>query len=121
MSMELLLFETLRGLVGDRVYPHIAPENEPTPYITWHVPGGGQAVNFVDGSQPSKRNARIQVNVWSKSLAEALLVAQRAETALRGAVALSTTVQTDQHTRHEEDTKLFGTIQFFSCWADISA
>jgi hypothetical protein len=120
MSMESLIFDALKGLVDERVYPAVAPEDEPTPYIVWQVPGGGQAINFVDGGQPSKKNARIQLNVWSKSLAEALRIAQQAETIMRATTALSTTVQSDQRTRYEEDTKLHGTYQFFSCWADIS-
>lgn len=120
MSLESELFTALKGLVANRVYPAVAPEATPTPYLTWQVTGG-QAVNFMDGAQPSKKNARIQVNVWSVSLAEALKLAQQAETILRGVATLSTTVQTGQFTRYEPDTHLHGTYQFFSCWADISS
>lgn len=121
MSMESQLFDALKGLVEDRVFPHVARKDAAAPYITWHAPGGGQAVNFMDGGQPSKKNARIQVNVWAKTLDEALSIAQQAETVLRATVSLSTTVMSDQRTRHEEAAKLYGTYQFFSCWADISA
>jgi hypothetical protein len=122
MSMESLIYDTLKNLVSNRVFPGVAPEGTVTPYITYHSPGGGQAVNFVDGTQPSKKNARIQVNVWDKSLATALQIAQRAETAMRAAApTLSTTVLSDQACRYEEETKLHGTYQFFSCWADISS
>lgn len=121
-SMEEILFDTLKGLVANRVFPSIAPELTPTPYITYQSAGGEQAINFMDGEQPSKKNARIQINVWDKSLINALKVAQRAETAMRGASAtLSTTVASGQRTTYEQDTKLHGTIQFFSCWADISS
>lgn len=121
-SMESILFDTLKGLVGNRVFPSVAPELTPTPYITYQSAGGEQAINFMDGEQPSKKNARIQINVWDKQLVSALALAQRAETALRGAsTTLSTTVLSGQRTTYEQDTKLHGTIQFFSCWADISS
>lgn len=122
MSMESLIFNALKGLVANnQVFPEIAKETAVAPYITYSMPGGGQAVNFVDGTQPSKKNARVQINVWALSLSEALRIAQQAETILRATVALSTTVQTDQRTRYEPDTGLYGTYQFFSCWADISS
>lgn len=121
-SMEAILFDTLKGLVGNRVFPSVAPELTPTPYITYQSAGGEQAINFMDGEQPSKKNARIQINVWDKQLVSALALSQRAETALRGAsTTLSTTVLSGQRTTYEQDTKLHGTIQFFSCWADISS
>ena len=119
MSMESELFDALKGLVANRVYPSVAPEAASTPYVTWQVTGG-QATNFLEGVQPSKKNARIQLSVWSKSLEEALQIGQQAETVLRARVALSTTVQTGQLTRYEPETRLHGTYQFFSCWADIS-
>lgn len=119
MSMESELFDALKVLVANRVYPSVAPEGAATPYVTWQVTGG-QALNFLDGEQPSKKHARIQVNVWSKSLEEALRIAQQAETILRARAALSTTVETGQLTRHEPETKLHGTYQFFSCWAPIA-
>ncbi|MFS2007971.1 DUF3168 domain-containing protein [Duganella sp. CT11-25] len=121
MTMETLIFDTLRGLVADRVYPGVAPDGVgDAPYITWSI-GGGQPVNFVDGSQPSKGNGRLQINVWSKTVMQTALLAQQAETALRGRVELSTTVLTQRFTRVDEVTKRHGTYQFFSCWADIPA
>lgn len=120
MSLESEVFSALKALVGNRVYPAVAPEGTAAPYLTWQV-SGGQAVNFMDGAQPSKKNSRIQLNVWSLSLAEALKLAQQAETILRARSTLSTTVETAQFTRYEPDTRLHGTYQFFSCWADISS
>jgi hypothetical protein len=119
--METELFDALKAIVANRVYPAAAPEGGGSaPYITWRA-SGGQAVNFQDGSQPSKENARLQINVWATTIIEAKQIAQRAETALRAAPALSTTVLTGMFTRHDEETKRHGTYQFFSCWADISA
>ncbi len=121
MSMETLIFDTLKTIVANRVYPGVAAEGVgAAPYITWSA-SGGQALNFDDGAQPSKENARLQINVWATTIIEAKSIAQRAETALRGAPALSTTVLTGIATRQDAETKRHGTYQFFSCWADISA
>jgi hypothetical protein len=121
VSLETLLYDTLKGLVANRVYPAVAPEGAgAAPYITWQAVGG-IPVNFMDGGQPSKKNARIQISVWAPTSILAMQIAQQAETALRAATALSVTVQSGQLTRHEDATKRHGTYQFFSCWADISA
>lgn len=121
MTMETLMFDTLRALVADRVYPLVAPDGVgDAPYIVWHA-AGGQAVNFLDGGQPSKKNARIQVSVWTTTVIQAALLAQQVETALRGCVPLSVTVLTGQFQQRDEVTKRQGIYQFFSCWADISS
>ncbi|WP_343728521.1 DUF3168 domain-containing protein [Duganella sp.] len=119
MSMESLLFNQLSPLVGGRVYPGEAPEGVMTPYIVYQH-SGGQPVNFYGGEQPSKRNARMQVSVWSSTLAQALSIAQEAETALRACAPLNVTVLTQFFTNKDDATKRHGTYQFFSCWSDIS-
>lgn len=121
MTMETLMFDTLGPLVGGKVYPLMAPDDVGNgPYIVWHA-AGGQATNFMDGGQPSKKNARIQVSVWTTTTIAAALLAQQAETALRTRAELSTTVLTGQFQQRDEETKRHGMYQFFSCWADISA
>ncbi len=121
MSMETLLFDCLHTLVSGRIYPGVAPADAGSaPYITW-TQGGGQAVNFQDGAQPSKENARIQINVWASTVIEANHIAQLADTALRAYTALSTTVLTGKFSQQDEVTKRFGTYRFYSCWADISS
>lgn len=118
MTMETLLFETLGPLVANRVYPGVAPEGKPPPYITYSS-GGGPPTNFLDGSMPSKENARVQINVWANTIMEAKAIAIQADRLLRAKTDLSTTALTERFTRYEPDTKLHGTYQFFSCWADI--
>lgn len=119
MSLESLLFGQLGPLVSGRAYPDEAPEGVVTPYIIYQQ-SGGQPVNFMDGAQPSKRNARVQVSVWADTRAQAMLIAQQAETTLRGFAPLSVTVLTPFFTNKDDETKRRGTYQFFSCWADIT-
>lgn len=114
MSIESLLFSALKGLVGNRCYPDVAPDKTQRPYITYQQVGG-QAINFVDGSDPGKRNARMQVNVWADSRAQASALAQQVESALR-ASALQTTVLGAAVATYEPETCLRGARQDFSLW-----
>lgn len=114
--METILQDALEKLpVGGRVFPDIAPENTPKPYITWQQVGG-EPINFIDATVPSKKNARIQVNVWDLTRFGAAGLAVQVEDTLRGTAALQTTVLGAPRSIYEPDTKLKGTRQDFSFW-----
>jgi hypothetical protein len=116
MSVESEVFNALKGLVSNRVFPDVAPDLTPRPYITYQQVGG-EAVNFLDHTlAPSKTNSRIQVNVWADTRAQAAALAKQVEDALRATVALQTTVIGEAIAIYEDDTKLRGTIQDFSFW-----
>lgn len=117
MTQDELIFSLLAGLVGGRVYPDIAKQGTPVPYIT-HQDVGGDAINFMDGAMPGKRNARLQVNVWSTTRAEAKAIAGQVEQILRAAPALSTTVLGSAMTTYDAAADYRGTIQHFSIWTD---
>lgn len=114
MSMESILTAALVNLCP-RVYPDIAPENTGKPYLTWQQVGG-EPVNFVDGGVPSKKNARVQVNVWAATRLDAAALAVQVEDALRGVTALQTTVLGSPIAIYEPETKLRGSMQDFSFW-----
>lgn len=115
MTVEADIFNALKGLVSNRVYPDVAPEGAARPYITYQQVGGG-AVNFVDPTIPSKRNGRFQINVWANTRAAASTLARQVEDALRATAALQTTVLSAPVASYEPDTKLYGTLQDFSVW-----
>jgi hypothetical protein len=117
MSAESIIFDTLRGLVGDRVFPDVGPEGVARPYITFQQVGGA-SINFIDAAIPSKRNGRFQLNVWADTRLQAATLARQVEDALRGVTALQTTVLGSPVADYEEDTKLYGAMQDFSLWTD---
>jgi hypothetical protein len=117
VSVESTIYDTLKGLVGNRVFPDVAPENTVRPYMTYQQVGG-EAINFLDATVPSKRNGRWQVNVWADSRLQAAALSRQAEDAMRTAAGLLTTVLGAPVAIYEPDTKLFGAIQDFSCWFD---
>lgn len=115
MSVELIIFDALRALVSDRVFPDVAPEETARPYITYQQVGG-EAVNFVDSTVPSMKNGRWQINVWADSRLDAAPLARLVEDTLRAVTALRPTVLGGPIARYDEETKLRGTTQDFSFW-----
>jgi hypothetical protein len=117
MDQDELIYQALKGLVANRVYPDIARPDAQAPFIT-HQDVGGEAVNFLDGAPPGKANTRLQVNVWAKTRAEARAIAYQVELALRGVHELSTEVLGSLMTTADQATGYRGTVQHFSIWAD---
>ena len=115
MTVEKQIFDALRALVADRVYPDFAPEGAARPYITYQQLGGFP-VNFMDAAEPSQRNARFRVNAWTDTRAQAAATAVLIERALRAAPALQTTVATNAVALADPETRLRGTSQDFSFW-----
>lgn len=115
MSIEQSIYDALRTLVANRVYPDVAPDNAARPYITYQQVGG-QPVNFVDATVPSKKNGRFRVTVWAATRIEASTLMRQIEDALRVDAALQTTVLTSALAMTDTDTRLKGAQQDFSFW-----
>ena len=116
MSVEDTVFDTLKGLVGNRVYPDIAPDAVARPYIVYQFVGG-VALNFVEPTIPSKKNTRVQVAIWGDTRAAVSALAIQVEDAMRVVAALQTTVIGAPVSVYEPDTKLRGSMQDFSVWS----
>ena len=115
MSIESEVFSALKGLVANRVYPDVAPLGTIRPFITYQGVGGS-AVNFIEPTIPSKKNKRMQVNVWADTRTAAVTLAEQIEDAMRAVVVLHPTVLGASISTFEEDTKLYGCMQDFSLW-----
>lgn len=123
MSLESDLFDLLKGLVptnangSRRVYPTVAPDGVVPPYITFQQVGGAAPV-FLERAVPSKRNARMQINVWSTTQVGANAIALAIESTLVGATSVQAKPESAFVATEDEVTKLLGTRQDFSIWAD---
>jgi uncharacterized protein YcbX len=112
MTVHVQVRTALEGLAGDRVFPLVADENTPVPYIVFQIVGGDPQ-EFLSGEKPAKKKRRVQVNVWSKSTLEAGQIAEQAEDALRAVVELQTEVLTVPADTFDETTRYRGTMQEF--------
>lgn len=117
MSLESDIFDALKGLVSNRVFPDVAPFGTVAPYITFQQIGGS-AENFLESVFVGKRNARIQVNVWTTTRLATNALARSVETTLIANTAIRATVLGAFTATHEPDLNppLYGTHQDFSTW-----
>lgn len=115
MTIEAQVFQALRQLVGGRVYPDLAPAGVARPYIVYQQVGG-DVVNFLDRTIPSKRNSRMQVCAWADARIEASTLIEHAELALRAAIGLKAVTLGGPVWTYDEETTLRGARQDFSLW-----
>ena len=115
MTVEADLFNCLKGLVGNRVYPDVAPGGAATPYITYQQVGG-ESVTFLESVMPDKANGRFQVNVWDINSIGASSLGRQVKKLLIESSTLRADPMGELIATHEPDTKLYGTRQFFSIW-----
>jgi hypothetical protein len=116
MSLESQLFTLLQG-VCPRSFPDFAPATTARPYVTYQQIGG-QAVNHLDRLIPNKRNAVMQINVWSDTRAEANTLIQSIEDALRMTTVFQAEPSGAPHASFDADIPVYAAIQDFSIWAD---
>lgn len=100
-----------------RTFPDIAPTDTPRPYVIWHQIGG-QAINFIDNTLPSKENAEIQIGVWSDSRAEAKAKIKEIEAALTASTGFQARAIAASASDADPDTGRRCARQDWSIWAD---
>jgi len=115
MTIEADIFNALKGLVANRVYPDPQDIVPIKPYIMWQQVSG-EAINYVDPTLPVLRNARIQINVWADTRLQVTTLMRQVEDAMRLASSLQTTVIGAAVSLFESEPRLFGSMQDFSVW-----
>lgn len=118
MTVEADLFSRLGSLVGNRVYPDVAPANTEKPYITYQQVGG-DVVTFIESAMPSKRNGRFQISVWAPTRLAAAALARSVEDSLVTSTTLRAQPLAAPVALYEETPLLYGSRQFFSIWFDV--
>lgn len=116
MSMESDLFDAIKGLVSNRMYPDIAPADVAKPYIVYQQISGPSPI-YVEKVVPNLKGARIQVNVWAETRLQANTLALQIESAITTATAFDGKPVGAFTALYEEDTGLRGTRQDFYIWS----
>ena len=116
MSMESSLYDLLKGLVGNRVYPDIAPVGAVEPYITWQGVGG-QSIRFLDNTAGDRRNTRLQINVWATTRSGANSLIRQIEDVLCAATVFVATPLGEPVNDYDIETKTYGAMQDFSVFS----
>lgn len=117
MTVEENLLQALALLVSDRCFPDFAPGGTAPPFIVFQQ-AGGQAPTFLERAVPSKKNARMQVNVWAATRAESAAIAIQVEAALVASTQFDAKPLSAPISLVDEDNSLRGSSQDFSVWSD---
>lgn len=112
MTMEADL-TTLLKTICPRVSPDIAATGSVRPYVTYQQIGGG-VINPLNNDAPGKRNAVVQINVWSSLRSEAIALIDQIETAMR--TFHSARPQGARFNDYDHDMLVYGSQQEFSFW-----
>jgi len=111
MSLEADLIPLLQAICP-RTYPDLAPSGAATPYLTYqHI--GGESMRYADNTAMDKRFPLIQINAWSKTRNEALVMIRQIEDALCASDSFQTELHGEPMSTYEPDTLLYGSIQRF--------
>lgn len=115
MSLETDLHGILVSICP-RVFPDVARGTPDRPYVTWqHI--GGQSLRYLSGVAADKRHSVIQINVWSLTRAEALVLIRSIEEAVCLAPEITARPQGEAMSLYEPDTELYGSLQRFDVWS----
>lgn len=116
MSLESKLFTELAALCP-RVFPDVAPEATPRPYVTYQQIGGDPSF-YVEGQVMARVNAYVQINVWHTERQAANALMRQIEAALLQSTAFQAAPQAGLIAGFEDDTETRSAQQDFSIWAD---
>lgn len=117
MTVETDIKALLNSLVASRVFPDVAPNATPRPYITYQQ-AGGHAVAFLGREVPSKKHGHFQVNVWSDTRAEASAISLQIESAFILTTAFQASAVGAPTAHVDDDAGYYGSRQDFSIWSD---
>lgn len=116
MTVESSIYDTLKALVANRVYPDLAPLNTVRPFITYSQVGG-EALSFLENTLPDKKHGRFQIDVYSDSRAACASVALQVEAVMTAATAFQSRAIGAPVSTYEPDVLIFGTQQDFSVFS----
>mgnify|MGYP003610741833 CR=1 FL=1 len=112
MTPEAALRNSILSLVSGGVFFTTVEINGLTKPIAIINQIGGISTNFLDGSKPSKRHLRYQINVFATSQLEANTIARQIEDTVR--TTFKAYVDGEAASAYDETSNLFGTRQDFS-------
>lgn len=111
MSLETDFYSTVAAICP-RVFPDFAPVDTARPFVTWSQIGG-RALTPLGKDVPDRREAIMQVNVWSDTRLEANQTILAIDAALRISVVFDARPNGEFMAITHEETDLRGAIQDF--------
>ncbi len=116
MTVEADIYNALKTLVSNRVFPDVAPTSTTKPYITYSQVGG-EAWVYLERVVPDKQHGRFQVNVWADTRASASALMLQVENALVTATAFQCSAVSAPMATYDYDMLVYGAMQDFSIFS----
>lgn len=113
LRAAMIAAPAVTALVGQRIAAGLLPEGELRPYITYSLVTGERIPSMTDSGL--MRHARMQINCWSISYAEAKQIALAVQTAIEASALFDCVFINDQDLIDPE-TNLFYVVLDYSVW-----
>lgn len=117
MTIESSIYTALKGLVGNRCFPDVAPLNTVKPFITY-IQIGGEVINFLENTVASKQNGVFQIDVFADTRAATAALALQVESAMVTATAFQARPVGAPAARYDSDMLIYSSTQDFSVWSN---
>ena len=115
-SIEYEIYSALKPLVSNRCFPDFAPLGAVRPFITFEQTGG-DALSFLDGSLPDKKNGRFEIGVYADSRASCAAIALLVESAMAAATAFQASAIHAPISDYASDVMIYSSTQNFSVFS----
>jgi len=106
------VYTALQSLVSGRVYPQVAPDKPTAPYIVY-ARVASSPENTLSSGQPIQQT-RLQVDIFDKTYAGAIALAEQVIAAMTGATVNA--IQILEMDQYEPDVKLHRVVHDYSIW-----
>jgi hypothetical protein len=116
MTIDEKITALLRTVCA-RTFCDFAPVDTPRPYCTYQVIGGA-VLDFIDPAVPTKKNADVQVSIWSDSRLEAAALMDQVEAAMITATDMQASPTGAAASDFDADMNVRSSRQDFNVWAD---
>lgn len=113
-TIEGQLFAVLNAAVPGAVYPLVAAQDLPMPYVVYRcMPSPVE--NVLDSQTPPADNTVFELDCWGRTYADAVNLAATVRAALQAWVVLGVQ-KNSEHDLYEEDVKAYRRVFWFSVW-----
>lgn len=116
MTIEASIFDAIKSLCSNRVFPDVAPYGATLPYITY-TQVGGEPVSYLERIVPSIQNGRFQFNVWGTTRESCSALMAQIENALVTSTAFQATTLGAPTSIYDSDMALYGAMCDYSIWS----
>lgn len=117
MSLEADIYTATKSLVGNRVFPDVAPAGVAKPFIVYQQVGG-EAVNLLSQTESSKKHGRIQFACWGTTRAAVSALMLQVESALVLSSLFAARPIGSSISTFDSEAGLYGSRQDFGIWSE---